>query len=329
MRPLFINLVFAIFVFLATGLICDENKECFRCHKMESLSELQPDGSIRSFHISEKHFQISNHSKLSCSECHETGYKQYPHTAEEAVRSTDCNSCHKDHHLFDFSNTNCETQPAGGCRTQEKKELIAKIDSIVTEFENSTHFKNAKSIHCFTCHNPHTFNKEEEKKAGLKNFISLENDVCLSCHTNKTKYTSYQKPDSKKEWKELAWVHEWIPSRELHWQNVRCLDCHSSYQNTNLSHHILPSEDAVRNCNSCHTDKSILNDKLYKLYSQQEKERYGMINSILWNQAYIIGATRNVWLDGISSLSFAGGLFAMCVHAFFRYRANRKGKHNE
>jgi predicted CXXCH cytochrome family protein len=297
--------VIFILIALLAPLTVRAEEGCARCHGMKTLAVRLPGEGVRSFYIHPEKFQTSYHRELKCTECHSNEYNAYPH-ADLPALSSDCLHCHQ------------ETW-----RDQETTEGIQKLKSqkdISLEFKRSIHFDT--KMKCETCHNPHEFNLEHERQKGLRNLIQIQNNLCLQCHKNPRQLDLYRKePKDNYSYRPLELVHSWLPSRELHWQKLRCIDCHSSYGDSNLSHHIVKKEEAVRDCSKCHSNDSILKDKLYKLYSREEKDRKGFLNAVIWNESYIIGATRNLYLDIISTSSFILGLFAMFFHAGFRYRA--------
>jgi hypothetical protein len=91
-----------------------------------------------------------------------------------------------------------------------------------------------------------------------------------------------------------------------------------------VSHKILPKEDAVRNCVECHSQESRLLSKLYLHRVQEEREQAGFLNSVVLNDAYLVGMTRNKYLDWLSigmAMLTALGIF---LHALGRYFAGRK-----
>lgn len=297
------------FLLFASSLFPEEAKDCARCHGMETLAARTQGGGVRSFFIHPGKFDDSYHKELKCTECHSKGLEIYPHRSE-ALPSADCLHCHGE--KKDFWD-----------KTEEKKALLSKMKDIETEYRVSIHSES--NVKCETCHNPHEFNLDLEREKGLDHLIKTENELCLNCHLEPRKWKSFRKEDAEpKDYRHPFVVHAWLPSRELHWEKVRCLDCHSSYSGTNLSHHIQKKEKAVRDCKSCHSNDSILKDKLYKMALRQEKNKSGLMNTMLWNEAYIIGATRNFYLDLLSSLSFGLGFLVMAFHGFMRYKTSKR-----
>ena len=113
---------------------------------------------------------------------------------------------------------------------------------------------------------------------------------------------------------DLAIAHSWLPARENHWEHVRCLDCHTSYDPPNRSHFVMQKDRAVRDCESCHTGNTLLARKLYLQDDGIAGDRAGFINAAVFNDSYVIGATRNIWLDLIGALMVGGALAGVIGH---------------
>ena len=86
---------------------------------------------------------------------------------------------------------------------------------------------------------------------------------------------------------------------------------------------ILPKTQAVRKCNECHSQNSILLTTLYKFQSQEQR-KIGFLNGIMLNQSYVIGANRNSILNIISLVIFGMTLIGIVIHIILRIRKNRK-----
>ena len=107
--------------------------------------------------------------------------------------------------------------------------------------------------------------------------------------------------------------HDWLPNTMMHWGKVRCIDCHLSTSNTYM-HQILDADQAVKHCEDCHSANSILLTKLYRYKMHESREKYGFLNSVALNEAYIIGMTRNVILDQLSFLIMGAMAMGIGVH---------------
>jgi hypothetical protein len=118
---------------------------------------------------------------------------------------------------------------------------------------------------------------------------------------------------------ELVEVHNWLPNQELHFDNVRCLECHTQVQDSLMvSHNILSKDQALRRCNDCHSANSMLKASLYKYENLQARSEEGKVGTVLTNQAYIIGANQSPTLKWLSYVIFFLAIGGICIHLFFR-----------
>jgi predicted CXXCH cytochrome family protein len=186
------------------------------------------------------------------------------------------------------------------------------------EFEKSVHVTaQGTKFSCFSCHNPHQFRVVEDPSLQT---IEQQNGVCLGCHADAARFaalTDRQRPN-------LSAVHSWLPRRELHWQHARCLDCHTSYAPPNLSHMIMPADSAVKNCEQCHQQNSILMDKLYRYRHAESRSKSGFVNAALFNDSYVIGSTRNRYLDALGGLMVGGAIAGVLGHGLGRWISRKK-----
>ncbi len=313
----------AILLLLSIAVLqATENQSCLKCHGMANLSEQTgPGRKQHSYHVALSGFEHSNHHSLRCSDCHVQGYSQYPHA--EAKTIPDCLGCHQDNSEFlDGS--------------EERTLLLRDMKKMKTEFEQSVHHSALKdSFTCVHCHNPHRFVDQRGKNLSFEERIEWSNAVCLNCHNSekqinelKTKEYVYRNPEE---------IHAWLPSAKMHWKKVRCVDCHADFsgmehnKEERFSHKINPKEKAVRNCNQCHSKESILTTRIYQMNMRKALEEEGLIKAFLWNNSYVIGATRNRWLDFFTLMLLVSGVGGIAIHAYARYyvyRKNRKEKNN-
>ncbi len=204
--------------------------------------------------------------------------------------------------------------------------------SIAHEYESSIHgialLKGNKDVPgCTFCHGEHNivpvpdvptkvFNETHINKS---TFIKNKMVYCVVCHVDEKMMDKYNISTVQK-------AHEWLPNQAVHWETVRCVDCHSSYVPPNLSHNILPPEKTVKKCEECHSKNSILMTKLYKHEKETSREKFGFINGTILSDAYVIGTTRNVLLDTLSLIIFSVTLIGIGLHILLRWYFNRAGK---
>jgi len=303
--------------------------DCMRCHSMESLGYRDAvTGGFIDLHVPEKDFLDSNHKALKCVECHTAGFDDYPHPEKAKQEALYCVDCH-------------ESNPA----------LIPKhFAEIEREFKQSVHYQRLpEHFSCFSCHNAHFF-KVSIKSTDMSRFpkrelcinchttndigvsmepvrqvlemVEYDNQICLNCHAVTTRLKELKETDIPN----IETSHKWLPNVEMHWAKVRCVDCHLS-KDDNFLHDILTADQAVKHCEECHSANSILLTKLYKYTIQENRQKYGFINSVTLNDAYIIGMTRNIILDRLSFAILGGMLLVLAAHGFGRwYFARRRRK---
>jgi len=236
------------------------------------------------------------HKNFSCDDCHAYEYRTYPHLAELKLEPKfSCIDCH------------------GGDETFAKYQF----DDIEKEVENSVH-KTAFGFKfkCASCHDLHSYKPvARDENSMIKEIVISDNQMCLSCHNDLSKYqilTDHNSP-------ELIKTHDWLPNQELHFLNVRCIECHTPTTDTLMvSHKILPKEEAVHLCADCHSTNTILRDKLYKYAVKQSRSDQGYYNSVILNEAYVIGANRNRYLNWISLIILGATLGGIFIHIIMR-----------
>jgi len=284
----------------------EDNQLCFKCHGQQRYEytnvtlERQVRGIMCSERIVDKtEFYRSNHKNFSCTDCHSGEYVNFPHAGELRMEQKfTCLDCH------------------GGDETYAKYHF----EEIDAEYQNSAHFKlEADGFSCWKCHDPHTYKINVRTSENLKETILYDNNICLNCHSN---FDQFQLLSDKEEVNVLK-KHDWLPSQAAHFKSVRCIECHTRVNDSILvSHQIRPKAEAVRLCNECHSQNSLLMASLYKFESKAQRKD-GFFNGIILNESYVIGANRNEYLNILSLLILLGVLGVIFIHILFRIR-----KHN-
>lgn len=284
-----------------------DNERCLKCHgqgKYEYTNETIKK-QIRALMCSERivkreEFYKSNHKSFKCTDCHSDQYATFPHPGELRMEQKyNCIDCH------------------GG----DEKFAQYHFEEIDSDYMQSTHYKlQQEGFSCWKCHNPHTYRINVRNSANIKETIFYDNSICLSCHSN---FDRFQLLTDRKEISILK-THDWLPNQAVHFQNVRCIECHTKVNNNILvSHLIKPKAEAVRRCNECHAQNSILMATLYKFQSKEQR-RAGFFNGIILNESYVIGANRNEYLNIISLAIFVITLGVVGVHVAFRVKNKNK-----
>lgn len=272
------------------ALMPESNLVCLKCHGHKYYSFFNEYKDLTERKLMNPYFVIDSISYLegehkghSCTDCHSSDYETYPHIAELKIEpKMTCVDCH------DF-------------------EVIA------TEVKKSVHVEAfGEFFHCELCHDPHS---NKLVKSDMAELVLYNNNRCLNCHNDADKYqvfTSHENP-------QLLSTHNWLPNQALHFTRVRCIECHTSVTDTSDAvHHILPKEQAVHNCNECHSGNSLLRDKLYKHQLKQDRTEFNFYNSFILNDAYVIGANRNYFVNLISLIIFGCTLLGIIIHVILR-----------
>jgi hypothetical protein len=284
-----------------------DNERCLKCHgqgKYEYTNE-SLGKQINALMCSERivhrdEFYKSNHKSFSCTDCHSDQYTTFPHPGELRMEQKyNCLDCH------------------GG----DANFAQYHFEEIDTEYIASTHYKLEKDgFSCWKCHDPHSYKINIRNSENITETIQYDNSICLNCHAN---FDHFQLLTDRKEINILK-THEWLPNQAVHFKNVRCIECHTKINNDILvSHLIRPKEEAVRRCNECHSQNSILMATLYKFQSKEQR-RSGFFNGIILNESYVIGANRNEYLNFLSFIIFLGIFCVIGIHVIFRVRKSNK-----
>jgi predicted CXXCH cytochrome family protein len=273
------------------------NAECYACHTEAGLKNPPRDDldltQLKDLLVHASRFDDGVHTGMACKECHSEGYVEYPHAEQNQRKVEPCLECHRQR---------------GG--------------EITLEFKASVHYQaHGDKFTCVSCHSPH-YMQVAEKIILPREIAEQDNGFCIRCHESELRYSDIV--GEKKELPDLNEVHDWLPNPELHWDALRCVDCHSPLTRVSISHQILPKEDAEDNCVSCHSRDSSLSTRLYRYLIKEERlEKAGFLNSVLLTETYVVGATRNEWLDRASFILLGLTLAGVFLHGFLRFLSSR------
>ncbi|EIC20584.1 cytochrome c3 family protein [Thiorhodovibrio frisius] len=269
-----------------------EQRACLRCHGMATLAYRDPaTGDIVNLALNEKTFGHSVHGELACSHCHEDGYESYPHSPDVSAAELNCVQCHEDH-----------------------PENTDRVDFTVIdqEYQASVHARSddseAAGFNCHSCHDPHAF-RASLLGRDIPDIVAYDNQICLSCHEELRDAFSTS--------------HAWLPNRDKHWASVRCLDCHTPSRDNGrpVSHEILSKEQSNANCVNCHSQAQGLLSRLYQYRSREDIEEKGFFAKAVFNQAYIVGMSRNPLIDRLALIIIGLTVLVLAAHGYGRYRA--------
>ena len=274
------------------GLQKDDSPECMRCHWMETMAYRDRETrKIVDLSIDRGAYRHGVHSELACRDCHDRGYRHYPHRTSSADEALQCVECHE----------------------EREDEGAPNLIGLALEYQDSVHVvEGVDDFSCFSCHDPHAFRPLAGDRS-ITAVVERSNGYCLDCH--------------EKLLTPVPKGHEWLPRPHAHWDSVRCLDCHTPIEGRipeRPSHQVLAAEDSNRNCVECHSQGSTLLGQLYNYRSEQEREQKGFFAQALYNDAYIVGMSRNRLLDTISLIVIALMILGIGAHAAGRYLAYRK-----
>jgi len=235
------------------------------------------------------------HKSFDCTDCHSAEYEAYPHQANLKLEPlSSCLDCH------------------GGDESYAKY----KFEEIQAEVEKSVHHKvYGESFSCSKCHNQHTYAATARNSDNLLEIVDYSNKMCLSCHNDMKKYKLVSGHDNPK----LVEVHDWLPNQALHFQHVRCIECHTEVVDSLMvSHNIVGKDQAVKKCVECHSADSRLKASLYKYENLQKRSENGGLSNVLSNSSYVIGTHQSPFLKLLSILIFLATLGGVIIHSIFR-----------
>jgi len=276
----------------------DQNEKCFRCHGSSKYTYYNKvnDKEVTAMMCDNRvmrrdEFYAANHKSFACFDCHAAEYDTFPHPGELRMENPyNCIDCH-------------------GNDEQYTKYQFEEIEK---EFQQSTHYTaNGDAFNCWKCHNPHSYKINIRNSENITRAISYDNHICLNCHSV---FERFQLLTDRKEIN-LLQKHEWLPNQALHFSQVRCIECHARLNDSLLvAHRIMPKDKAVKRCVECHSQNSLLMSSLYKYQAKENRTQAGFLNAIILNNAFVIGANRNILLNKISIVVFSITLGLILIH---------------
>lgn len=280
----------------------NQEKLCLSCHLNDKTKTTKFSKSLIDYDKSSHGLALArgNSSAAICTDCHGT------HDLEKQSSPTS--------RINQFNVANVCSQ----CHPGIAQEYKLSVHGVAL----SKGVKDAPT--CTFCHGEHNISKvvEVPLKMFTDNRINPDAAVktkmvyCIKCHADDQLMSKYGIQTFNK-------AHEWLPSLKKHNETVRCVDCHSSYAPPNLSHNLLPPDKVIKKCEECHSKNSVLLSKLYKHEKSQSREKYGFINGTLLSDAYVVGTTRNVFLDSFAIMAFAVVIIGIFFHGLMRWYFRR------
>lgn len=298
-------LLFALSITLVHGqesVMREDNKTCLECHSKQTYTLFNDwTGNderrlMNPYHIIDTMQYLSGvHQTFACIDCHSMDYETYPHDKESKLEPmATCIDCHGgDPHYEQF-----------------------QFELIDEEFQKSVHYERTGDLFtCSKCHNQHYYRTTARTSTRVSEIVAADNQMCLSCHSNTARFSLA----ASREIPVINEVHAWLPNHELHFRSVRCIDCHTAFnEDLMVSHNILPKEKAVKNCAECHSANSMLRASLYKYENIQTRQEQGFFSVFQSNQAYVIGANQIPVLKYLSLLILFMAFAGISVHIIMR-----------
>ncbi|HAQ65096.1 MAG TPA: hypothetical protein DCR43_04480 [Bacteroidales bacterium] len=291
----------------------EANSHCLDCHGQKVYGYVNPDdgNSVRKlmpvdFRVDSVLFYTGAHHTFKCVDCHVPEYDSFPHPNQLRFEPMyACLDCH------------------GGDETYAKYHF----ETIDEQFRKSVHSPETLSgFTCWNCHDPHSFRINQRTGETIANTIAYDNAVCMKCHFETGSEKMLLLANEKL--KPMSVSHDWLPNQELHFKQVRCIECHAAMHDSLLIAHMVTSADsAVRQCKECHSRNSMLLSSWYRFQNIENRSKNGFVNGILLNEAYVIGASRNEILNILSLVLFGLTLGGILVHALFRLKINKRKSH--
>ncbi len=207
-------------------------------------------------------YASSVHAKVPCRECHKAGQDDGFDVVPHVLETQvppTCQECHAEQHA-----------------------------SVIAEFERSAHSKTiSKTFPCARCHNVHTM-LDDVENADRDTRIRQANGPCIECHRD-----SVVKVGGLDGAVGITMAHDFLPNPEKH-VRMRCVVCHTPVKQKGI-HDVRPKAESERECSACHTEES---QYIEKFIGTDDRADW-VTNPLLFEYAYVPGATRNRRVDNI------------------------------
>lgn len=279
-----------------------KNHKCLKCHSEQTYSyhndlmDREEKRLMNPYYILDTLALVNGvHKNFDCTDCHSYEYETYPHPSNLKLEPLmTCLDCH------------------GG----DESFATYHFDQIDEEVQKSVHYQiYGESFTCSKCHSQHTYTTTARTSSNVLEIVEYSNNMCLSCHNNMMKYQLVAGHENPR----LVDVHNWLPNQELHFNHVRCIECHTEIiDSLMVSHNIVGKDKAVRLCVECHSTNSRLKASLYKYQNLQVRSSKGKALNVLTNSSYMIGTHQSPFLKMLSYIIFALAMVGIIIHATFR-----------
>lgn len=280
-----------------------KNHQCLRCHSSQTytfhndLMDTEQKKLMNPYYIIDTTaLRQGVHNAFDCTDCHSYEYTTYPHNAELKLEPlSTCLDCHGgDESFADY-----------------------QFEKIQEEFEKSVHYKvYGDNFTCSKCHSQHTYKPIARNSTSVMEIVDYSNKTCLSCHNDMKRFELL----ADKKNPQIVDIHNWLPNQEVHFQHVRCIECHTEVvDGLMVSHNIMDKSQAVRKCVECHSANSKLKASLYKYQNLQERAEDGSLLGVLSHENYVIGSHQVPFLKTLSIIIFLCVMAGIVIHGTFRF----------
>jgi len=247
-----------------------------------------PDGDYMPI-VRAAEYAASVHASVPCRECHKAGQPDGLDVVPHVLETQvppTCQECHAEQHA-----------------------------AVVAEFERSSHSETvSKTFPCKRCHDVHTMLADPEN-ADRDTRLRQANGPCIECHRD-----SVAKVGGLTGAVGITMAHSFLPNPAKH-VRMRCVVCHTPVEQKGI-HDVRPKAESERECTACHKEDSAY---IGKFIGSEDRSAW-ITNPLLFDHAYVPGATRNRLVDrtliGMLLLTALGIL----GHGLLRFVTRKRGK---
>lgn len=307
----------------------DRRLQCMACHVGPDRVAFDPvTGKKQNIRIDMDKFHAGDHGETHCLECHEEGFETYPHSS---MKTLTCMECHpredegaEDDEPYEFDRIEREyEQTVHYTEYKDEPEYCCGTSIAARERGATIEVGSPGDVERFTCehcHDPHYFKATEDiGKAHL--IMENDNGPCLECHKDEASPRSLSDPAEPS----MVGSHDYLPHVELHLENTRCIDCHTTVTEETVTHDLPEGMEADQGCNTCHSIDSIMVRRLYR-YEDEPGRTLGFHNSVMLSDSYTMGALRHRLADWTGYVMVGLSTLVILVHGGLRIISRRKRK---
>ena len=336
------NLILAL-LFCITTAGAMESTDCLECHSdAEMVGE--------SFTINSEHFDTTAHAEMGCSGCHESVTEAHPDDGLPPSKAS-CKDCHDDVYKEYTLSLHGSNASCSDCHNPHE----AKSPTEVSGFDMNRQ--------CSSCHDTAETVESHDQwlpQAGLH----IEALPCITCHTGSENYVitmylikrdqdnrySNFKPAGREDLERLAGekpVQELVDTDNnglISLSELRAFNNNPTYTDMRLWGMMTPESvthsyqilDNRWDCSFCHASGPDAMQTSYVAFPEKDGTynrlavEKGAVLDVLNGTPdfYMMGATRNKWLNIAGLLIIVGGTIMPIGHGTLRFltRKNREGK---